>query len=203
MTTENIAAACRARSAPLSNHGRFDRISMSLHWLTVLLLLLQVTTVWLWGKDADDAAALVTMHRTFGVTLWTVVVIRLVWRHTFAYLPPFPPEMAKHHQLLAKLNEYALYGVLVIQPLSGLGMSLFHGRSFGLFVWQVPTLAISSQRASHFLYQLHQFGAAALMGLVALHAAAALFHGIILRDGIVERMLPVWAAAKVQSRNGS
>jgi hypothetical protein len=61
-------------------------------------------------------------HRSIGTLTWIVVATRLVWRHGFAYLPPFPASMPKLQQRIAKFNEYALYTLLLAQPLSGLGV---------------------------------------------------------------------------------
>jgi cytochrome b561 len=36
----------------------------------------------------------------------------------------------------------------------------------------------------------HEFGAKALVVLIGLHAGAALFHGLVLRDVVLQRMLP-------------
>jgi cytochrome b561 len=40
------------------------------------------------------------------------------------------------------------------------------------------------------LGELHEFGAKALLALVGLHAGAALFHRMVLRDGVLQRMSP-------------
>lgn len=175
--------------------GRFDHVTIGLHWLTVMLLLMQFTTVWLWGRDADDAPALLSTHQAFGMTIWIVTVVRFVWRHSFACLPPFPAAMPKYQQRLAKVNEYGLYALLLVQPLSGLAITLCRGRPFSLLGWQVPVLA-PNHGMSHMLHEIHQFGVTVLLGLVTLHAAAALFHALILRDGIIQRMLPDFVAQR-------
>jgi cytochrome b561 len=42
----------------------------------------------------------------------------------------------------------------------------------------------------HSFAEAHEFGAKALLLLIALHAGAALFHRLVLRDGVMQRMLP-------------
>ena len=121
---------------------------------------------------------------------WVVVVLRLIWRHAFAYLPPFPVSMPKLQQRIAKLNEYGLYGLLLVQPLTGLGNTLLHGRPFTLFVWQVPVWFAPDKSISLLFQSLHELAAWLLLALIGIHAAAALFHGLILRDGVLQRMLP-------------
>jgi cytochrome b561 len=185
--TEGIVESTAAEGA------RFDQTSIALHWLTVLLIMAQFMSAWL--RDAVDhetsfAMALLTMHRTTGLLTWIVVVARLVWRRYFADLPPFPQSMQKLQQSIAKANEYGLYALLFTQPITGLGNVLFHGRPFTLLIWEVPALLEANPAIRSLFVRVHEFGAKALVVLVGLHVGAALFHGLVLRDGVLQRMLP-------------
>lgn len=172
---------------------RFDGTSMMLHWLTVVLIVVQFASVWAIEAAGDRSplgAALFSLHLTSGMLIWIVVVARLIWRRYFAYLPPFPPSMPKFQQTIAKANEYGLYLFLLMQPVTGLGRVLLRGRPFDLFFWQVPALFEESDSIRHFLAESHEFGAKALLALIGLHVGAALFHHLILRDSVLRRMLP-------------
>ena len=190
--SENIVTEDLCDAKPQSKAGRFDQLSITLHWLTVFLVAVQFTTAWLLSQHGSDASALLFAHRSMGTLTWIVVATRLIWRHGFAYLPAFPASMPKLQQRIAELNEFGLYTLLLVQPLSGLGNTLFHGRPFALFAWQVPALFAPNKAAAQMFHSLHEFGAWGLLALIGLHAAAALFHGLILRDGVFQRMLP-WA----------
>jgi cytochrome b561 len=173
--------------------GRFDQISIALHWLTVLLIIVQFTSAWL--REAVDhqssfAAVILTTHQTMGVLVWIVGLVRLVWRHNFAYLPPFPESMPKLQQWIAKANEYGLYTLLAVQPITGLGSVLFRGHPFELLIWDVPALLEPNPAIRSLFLEAHEFGAKALIVLIGLHAGAALFHRLVLRDGVLQRMLP-------------
>jgi superoxide oxidase len=76
---------------------------------------------------------------------------------------------------------------------TGLANTLFHGRPFALFAWQVPALLTRDETVFHAFRLMHKFGALALLALIGIHAAAALLHALILRDGVLQRMLP-WTA---------
>jgi cytochrome b561 len=195
--SENIIISNWLDVEPRAKAGRFDQISIALHWLTVLLIIAQLATAWAASKGGGDTPALLTAHRSMGVLTWIVVVARLIWRHGFAYLPPFPASMSKLQQRAAKLNEYGLYGLLLIEPLTGVGSSLFRGRPFTLFAWQVPVVLAPDKMISHMFHSIHEFGVWALLALIGLHATAALFHGLILRDGVLQRMLP-WSRAEAR-----
>ena len=115
---------------------------------------------------------------------------RLCWRRLFAHLPPFPASMPRIQQWAAKANEYGLYLLLLVQPLTGLGDTLFRGRVFVAFGLRIPALFAPDKPVFHAFHVAHEAGAVALVVLVGLHAAAALLHGLVIRDGVFGRMLP-------------
>src|SRR5262249_10181355 len=165
--SENIDAAAvwPPRQVP-RRRDRFDATSMAFHWLTVLLVAMQFITMWALVLAEREAEVLTTIHRSTGSVLWIVVVARLIWRHNFAYLPAFPGTMPKFRQRIATLNEYTLYFLLLLQPLTGFFNTLFRGRSFDLLIWQVPAL-LERNKAVYGLFQkLHELGATALLVLI-------------------------------------
>jgi superoxide oxidase len=204
MTENSESAKTYARTAGLDS-GRFDQISITLHWLTVLLIVLQFSSAWLReavDHDSSLAVTILTTHRTSGALIWIVSLVRLVWRHNFAYLPPFPESMSKLQQTLAKANEYSLYALLLIQPITGLGRSLFRGAPFELLIWQVPALFEQDDAIRHVFAEAHEIGANVLLALIGLHAGTALFHRLVLRDGVLQRMLP-WTSQSVGARQSN
>ncbi len=178
--------------AALSKGQRFDDVVICLHWITLALVVAQFSSAWLLSAagGTDQAAALLRFHRSLGIVIWLVTVCRLMWRLLLADLPPFPQNMPKLQQQVAKLNEYGLYVLLIFQPLTGLAYTLFRGRPFPLFFWQVPKLISGDRGLSDWFHRVHEIGAFALLLLITVHALAALFHRFILRDGILQRMLP-------------
>jgi superoxide oxidase len=171
--------------APLQGK-RFDPTSIALHWLTVFLIVGQFTTVWLHeavGHGTGLGSEFLAVHRTMGMLTWTVALVRVFWRRRFASLP-------KLQQWVAMANEYGLYALLLVQPVTGLGRAVFHGRPFTLFIWQVPALWAPDTAIRTLFVKAHEVGGNALLVLIGLHAGAALFHGFVLRDGVLQRMLP-------------
>lgn len=173
----------------------FDGLTMGLHWLTVMLVLGLFATGWL-HQIAEDhhspvPAALLQAHRSLGVTIWIVTVLRLVWRLTQASLPPFPAQMTALHRAAVKLSEYGLYALLLVQPASGFLTEVFGGRPFAVFLWRIPPLVPRDAMLRTALHSIHELGAWTLAALVLGHAAAALFHHYVLRDDVLECMAPV------------
>ena len=177
---------------------RFDSLTIALHWVTVTLIACMFASAWLLlASDREHAAILLTIHRSLGVVTWAVAIVRLAWRISLAYLPPFPHNMPKVQQRLAKASEYGLYALLLFQPLTGLAQSLMRGRSFMLFAWRVPKVMAGDKPLTALFHQIHALSAWVLLALIGLHVLAALFHRFVLRDEVLQSMLP-WRARNVR-----
>jgi hypothetical protein len=71
----------------------------------------------------------------------------------------------------------------------------YFGRSFTLFIWEMPALFEANPAIRSVFVEAHEFGAKALLTLIGLHAGAALFRRLVLRDGVLQRMLPGTSAS--------
>jgi superoxide oxidase len=179
----------------VDSRRRFDIATIGLHWATVILIAGLFGSAWLLlASDREHAAILLTVHRSLGAVTWAVAIVRLGWRLSYAYLPPFPQSMPKVQQRLAKTSEYGLYALLLLQPLTGLAQSLTRGRHFMLFAWQVPKVMAGDKPLTMLFHQIHTLSAWVLLGLIGLHILAALFHRFVLRDEVLQSMLP-WRAS--------
>ncbi len=170
---------------------RFDMVTLWLHWITAVLVLAQFATVI--SLDYVEPAQIdlvLAVHRSTGLLLWGLTAARLIWRLTLMRVPPPDPKMPLLQRLAARANEYALYLLLLVQPVTGLADSLFHARAFPVFGMTVPVLVAKSKPIYHAAHSLHEAGGWLLAGLVGLHTAAALFHRLVLRDGVLQSMLP-------------
>jgi cytochrome b561 len=176
-------------TSSLPRARRFDGLSQTFHWLSLLLVAGQFASAWSLHA-AGHPALLLTVHRSLGSLLWALTLGRALWRTTGARLPAFPAEMAPWRQGVAKLNEYGLYALLLAQPLTGLLHSLARGKPFDLFLWTVPALMARDKPLAALMRQIHEASAWALLALIALHALAALHHAVIRRDRVLQRMLP-------------
>lgn len=191
--TKNLESSRAIAVVIPHEESRFDQTSIMLHWLTVLLIVVQFASIW--TREAVDhhsplGMALLSLHRNAGVLTWFTAVARLVWRRYFAYLPPFPVSMSKLQQTIAKANEYGLYILLLAMPITGMIRVLLRGQPFELFFWQVPALLEPNPAMRSIFIEAHDLGAKAMLLLIGLHAGAALFHRLVLRDGVLQRMLP-------------
>lgn len=181
---------------------RFDGVSIGLHWATVVLIAALFASAWSLGLAGERAAGLLTLHRSLGVTLWLVAVCRLGWRLRFAVRPPLPATLPPLQHRAAALTEGGLYALLLLQPLSGLAQTVARGRPFQLFAFEAPRLMARDKPLATAFHQIHGLTAWLLLGLIALHVGAALFHRIVLRDGVLRSMLP-WAGPGEFSGSGN
>jgi superoxide oxidase len=180
----------------------FDGVTIGLHWTTAIVVLALLTTAWLHAiaeeQDSGFAPSLLQIHRSLGVTVWAVAAFRLAWRLTWARLPPFPAHMGATHRAAVKLSEYALYALLLVQPASGLLATLFGGRPFALFMWQIPALFPRAEAIRDAFHSAHELGAWMLVIMVAGHAGMALFHHFVVRDDVLACMAPGVAAPRAR-----
>ncbi len=181
---------------------RFDRTSVALHWLTVFLIVVQFTSIWvreLMNHQSNLAELLLSVHRSSGIVVWLEVAVRAIWRRYFAHVPPFPSNMPALQQVAAKTNEYGLYILLLTMPLTGVARTVLLGQPFSLLFWQVPALVEFDPALRSVFAQAHEIGATALMVLIGLHAGAALFHRLVLGDDVLQRMLPMETGPRLKS----
>jgi cytochrome b561 len=171
---------------------RFDTVTIGLHWATVVLVLGMFASIFLkdFAADRDQAATFLYIHGSLGVTTWIVAICRLVWRLSFGFLPPFPETMSKVQQWLARTSEYGLYAILLIQPLTGLGQTVTRGRPFRIVAWEVPGMMSRDSVLTELIEKLHRRSAWVLLALIGLHILAALFHRLVLKDEVLQSMLP-------------
>jgi cytochrome b561 len=209
--SERVSTRPQARDLALANvmpigakRQPFDSLTLCLHWATALLVLGMFVSAWLHAlaeaRESVYAAAFIQVHRSLGATIWIATAFRLFWRLTNAELPPFPVHITKVHRAIVQMSEYILYALLLVQPATGLGMALFNGRAFALFLWRVPQLLHQNKAMSAAFHSAHEIGAWTLAALATVHALAALFHHFVLRDDVLHCMAPVIPTAPRKPR---
>jgi cytochrome b561 len=186
------SAEAAPRRAAAAARPPFDAVTIALHATTVILVLC-LFAVALAMSQAQEAEALtlLTVHRSLGVTVWVLTLARLAWRMKWAAFPPYPPAMGRAHRLVAQASEYVLYLLLLAQPLTGAIQSIYRGKPFDLFfILRVPAVVDRDRALVHLFHAVHEWGAWTFAALIGVHAAAALFHRFVLRDGVFESMWP-------------
>jgi cytochrome b561 len=161
-----------------------------MHWL-IALSVIGMLAFGLYLGDLPrgiDYERLVGWHGAIGVLVLAAGLLRLGWR-LFEGMPAPLGAPASWHSKLAKAVHWFLIAAILMMPVTGLMMSLGHGRAinvFGLFVIgpYAPSHDIAGLGSS-----LHgKLGKLVILCLF-LHVGAALKHHFLDRDGTLRRML--------------
>jgi len=170
----------------------YGLIAIALHWVIAAGVIgLFALGVWMVGLTYYDPwyNAAPDWHRSLGILLFTVLLARFVWR---ALLPRPAPEPAHKpwervlgHAAHTLLN-FLTFAVIV----AGYLISSADGRAVAVFDWfSVPALMSGFERQESVAGDWHRWLAYALIGLVVLHALAAIKHHVIDKDRTLRRML--------------
>ena len=178
--------------------SRYTPVAQALHWLVAALIVVQFTLA-LMADDLPLGArklGLLARHKSFGMTILALAVLRLVWR-ALHKAPPLPAGMSTLERIGAHASHWALYGLLFLMPLSGWLMSSAKNYSvswFHLFTW--PDLIAPNEQAFDILKSLHQSLSIVLLVVASVHVLAALKHHFWNKDDVLKRMLPFTKSEK-------
>jgi cytochrome b561 len=157
-----------------------------LHWLMAALVLAMLGI----GVAMADYHWLVSLHRPLGISILILVVIRWVNR-MFSTLPPFPATMSAQERMAAHVSEVVLYTLLFVQPLVGWAMLSAAGYPIAMFgSFHLFPILPHSIGLYAFLRKAHTVLAYLLFLAFIGHFGAVLFHTLIVRDRLLERMVP-------------
>jgi cytochrome b561 len=164
-----------------------------LHWTMALLVLTTIPAGFLMVQpDLDRATqnALFVFHKNVGVLLLLLVTIRLIYRGLNTP-PPLPSSLPPLQQRIAGASHAALYTLLVVMPVAGYVRVKAGGFPIeSLDAMGIPSIVPRSDALAAFAKTTHYVGGITLTALVVLHCSAALYHGILKRDGVFSRMWP-------------
>jgi cytochrome b561 len=170
---------------------RYGYVAQILHWAIVVLLIIQVTL----AKIADglplglEKLAVLARHKSVGITILGLAVVRLAWR--LANRPPPLPPMPRWQAAAARLNHWTLYALLFAMPVTGWMMSSASNYPVSWFgLAQLPDLVEPDPMLKERFETIHETLAILLISLAILHVAAALKHHFVDRNGLLLRMLP-------------
>ncbi|MCH1908409.1 MAG: cytochrome b [Stenotrophomonas acidaminiphila] len=172
---------------------RWGSVSKSLHWLIALLILALGIVGLLMGElpKTPKYFWVYTAHKSIGITVLVLVVLRLLWR-LYAGAPRPVPGTPGWQERIASATHWLLYVMMFAIPLSGWLYDSASGlRPFKLFgLLEMPKLVAPDERAAQLSHAFHEWGFWALILVVLAHAGAALYHHLQQRDATLVRMLP-------------
>lgn len=185
-----------------SARTRYSTIAIVLHWTIAVLLVGQVAGGLFMANLPDSEANLkfqvFQLHKSFGITILFLTVLRLLWR-LINPAPPLPDSMAGWEKFLARASHWTFYFMLFALPLVGWAVVSASPLNlptvlFGVIPWpHLPFFdGVTDRKAlEETLAGVHEFLAFTTVGLLVLHVSAALKHHLFDRDDVLSRMLPL------------
>lgn len=178
--------------------SHYDSLSLAFHWVTAVV----VTIAFILGpggfgrlmRQGIDPATRsdIVWHESLGILVLVLTVLRLIW----VALRPATPQilMAGWMHVTSKLVHLLLWSLLLALPITAflaLG-SEAHPLTLlgGVRIDKMPMIADSAIAKLADWGDVHAFLGDAIMWLAGLHAAAAIYHHVVLKDGVLSAMLP-------------
>lgn len=178
------------RAAAGDDRTVYDKFSVFLHWMTVLLVVSQFALAETWEWFARPVRhSMVVAHMSFGIILSAVIIVRILWRLIPGH--QIPPSVSGWTALASRGAHYLLYAMLAAEATLGFVLRWAGDESMSFFGLQMPPpFAPFSKSMHHLIGELHESNGWAIIILASGHAAAALYHHYVLRDRVLARMLP-------------
>ena len=191
MTHRTSYAFDNPRAAARGGAERYPVALRGFHWLIVLLLVLQFSDAWTMPHIGRGTVpvGLIAWHLFFGTTILAVMLLRLGWRARMA-VPAAPANLPRPLQLMARLVHYILYFGVIIIAVLGWANASSRGWNVKLLGFiPLPPIMPKGSSLGHQLGDVHHLLATALLYVIGVHVAAALYHAAVLRDGLLRRMI--------------
>lgn len=196
-----------ASNAQDNRQKRYTTVAIILHWSMALLIMWQIGIgIWMTEAINDPASQgaayeAFQFHKSLGLTLLVLAVLRLLWRLTHGF-PRLPDDIPAWQKLAARLSHILLYAFILLIPLTGwiyvsTGWNSDMNSAFaiptiwfGQFEWpHIPGLDGNGPLAD-VAVGMHEFLAFSLIALLLVHVAGALKHHFFDRDNVLWSMLP-------------
>lgn len=170
-----------------SSSTTYGAVAVSLHWLSVLLIIALLGSGMLAEETVDPGAkaSVLSAHAPMGAAILILTLGRLIWWWRFDTHPEPLPGGPAWQAIAARAVHGLLYLVLIGMAASGIGMFALSGAGdmiFGGAPGPLPDFNDFAPRIPHGI------GAKLLIILLAGHAGAALYHHFVKRDATLKRM---------------
>lgn len=180
----------------------YTGVAQAFHWATAITVLAAFILgpggseqhVYAASRDFDRQ-----LHETLGLCVFALSVLRLVWR-SFDTRPE-TPQLAPLMDMASRAVHVTLYLLLFAVPLTAILGAWFEGHPLTLIAGlQVHAPFAVAHETGALIANIHPWLADAILWLAGLHALAAIYHHIFLRDNVLSAMLPRWVAGAIAMR---
>lgn len=161
-----------------------------LHWtMAVLILAMLFIGVGMVATVSEKHQWLLAIHKPLGIAILLLAIVRLVVRLRNPP-PPLPEDLPALQKLAAHLSHWLLYALMIAMPLIGWAMLSAGGYPVMLTSsLRLPAILPENALAFAWLRTAHGVFAYLLFLTFLAHMGAALYHGLIRRDGVLRSMV--------------
>ena len=174
-----------------NTENSYGSIAKILHWV-ISFSIIGLIAVGFFMSSMDPAPEkfkLYGIHKAFGVTIFMLIILRILWRFTNKTVQAaegVPPIL----QLAAKAGHLLLYIFMLTMPISGVMMSRFGGHDISVFnLFTIPAVAEKNMEIAGFFHSTHGYAAWGFVIVITTHILAALYHHFVRRDNTLIRMV--------------
>jgi cytochrome b561 len=170
----------------------YGTVSRLFHWLTALMVLVMIPVGLVMTQAIPRSVQdpLFILHKGLGPFVLLVVLLRLAWRASHRP-PPLPASVPRLQARAAGIVHGLLYAFLILQATSGYIRVTTGGFPIeSLNALGIPPLLPKAEGVAKVAEAVHAVSAWILVALITIHIAAAAYHRLVLRDGVVARMWP-------------
>jgi cytochrome b561 len=167
---------------------RFTLPARVLHWVMAPMVVSQLFIGVAMVASLGCYPLLLATHRPLGLLILAFALVRLANRLTHRP-PPFLATMSRAEPRVATWSEYLLYALLLLQPLTGWAM--LSAARLPITVagpLRLPGITPHNIDVYAVLRQCHGIFGLLLFLTFTAHISAVLFHALVLRDGIIDRI---------------
>lgn len=180
----------------MNSSVRYGLVSRSLHWLLAAMILFMIGLgAYMTDLEKIDPlrSQLYGLHKSIGVTILLLAVVRIVWISLISPPPPANRALLRIEVIISKSVIGLFYLLMIITPVAGYLMSNSFGKPVNYFGFvQLPALISQNHGLAESLEGVHLILAYSILVLVGLHVAGALKHRLLSKNpeaDVLKRML--------------
>lgn len=170
----------------------YPATSKLLHWLVAgcVLTTAPVAITMTYVSEGPTQDMLYDFHKSLGVLILLLMILRLINRIAVG-APIADPGIEPWQKAVSSVVHTSFYVLLLAMPIVGYIANSAYGTPtpfFGLF--HLPPIVGKNEALATQLFTVHRWVGFLLIILVLMHVSAALYHYVIRRDNVLQRMLP-------------
>jgi cytochrome b561 len=170
---------------------RYGAVAQTFHWLTAILTLV----AFLYGPGGSEQHVYSSakdfdrhLHETLGLCILVLSALRLAWRMVDRH--PDPEAVSRWMGWAARAVQVLLYLLLFVVPLTAITGAWLEGHPLTWLGGEIGPWIPTSHELGARIASLHGWLGDVILWLAGLHAAAALYHHFVLKDGVLRSMIP-------------